>query len=75
MQDRLFSREEHLQEWCTADRIAENAINKNPYVHISNFIIMKMVIPGIFVVAESDSKVKIVITVLLFDSIMLFEVN
>ena len=74
MQDRLFSGEEHLQEsLCTAVRIAEKAI-KNPYVLISYFIIIKMVIPGIFGVAESDSVVKIVIT-LLFDLIMLFEVN
>ena len=57
----------------TAIRIAEKAI-KNPYVHISHFIIMKMVIPGIFGVAESASEVKIIIT-LLFDLIMLFEVN
>ena len=63
MQDRLFSGEEDVQEsLCRAVRIAEKAI-KNPYVFISHFIIMKMVIPGIFGVAESDSEVKIVITV------------
>ena len=52
---------------------SESPRTRNPYVHISHFIIMKMVIPGIFVVAESDSEVKIVITVL-SDLIMLFEV-
>ena len=67
--------DDHLRTHChhTAVRIAENGI-KNPYVHISHFMIMKMLIPGIFVVAESDSEVKIVITVL-SDLIMLFEVN